>query len=73
MLVSAISNRLGWALHLALIGALSALILSEALYPLGLRLEIQVPLVLVAGVGAAVAYARLEGARSIVSALAPCR
>jgi len=71
LLVSAISNRIGWALHLAMIGALSALILSEALYPLGLRLEIQIPLVLVAGVAAAVAYARNESARSIVSALAP--
>ncbi len=71
LLVSAISNRIGWALHVAMIGALSALILSEALYPLGLRLEIQIPLVLVAGVAAAVAYARNESARSIVSALAP--
>ncbi len=69
-LVSVASDRIGWAIHLVLIGALSALILSEALYPLGLRLEVQAPLVLVAGVAAAVAYARLEGARSIVSALA---
>ena len=71
LLVSAVSDRLGWALHLALIGALSALILSEALYPLGLRLEIQAPVVIVAGVAAAIAYARQEGARSLVSALAP--
>jgi Sulfatase len=71
LLVSAVSDRLGWALHLALIGALSALILSEALYPLSLRLEIQAPLVIVAGVAAAIAYARQEGARSLVSALAP--
>jgi hypothetical protein len=69
--VSALSNRLGWALHLALIGALSALILSEALYPLSLRLEVQAPVVLAGGVAASIAYARLEGARSLVSALAP--
>ncbi len=68
-LVAAASDKLGWALHLVLIGGLSALILSEALYPLGLRLEIQAPLVLAAGTAAAIAYARFETARSIVSAL----
>lgn len=69
--VSALSNRLGWALHLALIGTLSALILSEALYPLSLTLELQAPIVLAGGVAASIAYARYEGARSAISALAP--
>ncbi len=71
LLVSAISDRVGWVVHVVMIGALSALILSEALYPLGLRLELQIPLVLTAGAAAAIAYARAEGARSVVSALAP--
>ena len=69
--VSAVSDGVGWVVHVAMVGALGALILSEALYPLALRLEIQAPLILVAGVAAAVAYARQEGARSVVSALAP--
>ena len=71
MAISAVAGGIGWVIHVALVGALSALILSEALYPLGLRLEIQIPLVLIAGVGVAIAYARNEGARSVVSALAP--
>lgn len=71
LMVALASERLGWALHLSLIGTLSALILSEALYPLSLRLEIQAPLALVAGIAAAVAYARREGAPGLVSALAP--
>ena len=71
LLLSVLSDAVGWAFHLFLIGALGALILSEALYPLSLRLEMQAPLVLAAGVGAAVAYARLEGARSVVSAFTP--
>lgn len=69
--ISAAGDRAGWSLHVALVGVLGALILSEALYPLGLRLELQGPLVLVAGIATAVAYARHEAARSIVSALAP--
>ena len=69
--ISAVAGGIGWVIHVALVGALSALILSEALYPLGLRLEIQIPLVLIAGVAAAIAYARSESARSSVSALAP--
>ena len=69
--ISALSERIGWAVHIVMVGALSALILSEALYPLGLRLEFQAPLIAIAGVAAATAYARNEGARSVVSALAP--
>jgi Sulfatase len=68
-IVASMSDRAGWALHLVLIGGLSALIVSEALYPLGLRLEIQAPVVIAAGTAAAIAYARFESARSIVSAL----
>ena len=71
LLVSAASARVGWALHLTIIGALTALILSECLYPVGLRIELQAPIVLAAGIAAAAAYARLEGARSVVSALVP--
>ncbi len=69
--VSAVGNRVGWAVHVAMIGALAALILSEALYPLGLGLEIQLPVIVIAAVAAALAYSRNEGARSVVSALAP--
>ena len=69
--ISAAHSRAGWVVHIATIAALSALILSEALYPLGLRLEVQAPLVLAAGGAGAVAYSRQEAARSIVSALAP--
>lgn len=68
-LVSALSTQVGWILQLLLVGALTALIISEALYPLGLRLEAQAPLVLAAGIAAAIAYARFEGVRSTVSAL----
>ena len=70
LLVALANERVGWAAHLALIGALMALIVSETLYPLGLRLELQAPLVVAAGVAAAVAYARREGVRSAASALA---
>ena len=67
--VTLVSDGAGWALHLALVAILTALILSQVLYPLGLRLEVQAPLVLVAGAAAAGTYARLDGARSIVSPL----
>jgi hypothetical protein len=66
-----ISSRAGWAFHLLLVGALASLILSQALFPLGLALEIQAPIVILAGIGAAFAYARREGFRSFISAFAP--
>ena len=71
LLVSAVSDRLGWALHLVLIGALATLIISEALYPLGLRIELQAPIVIAAGVAVAALYARREGVRSAVGSLIP--
>ena len=68
-IVSAVSDNVGWGLHLFLIGGLSALIVSVALYPLNVKLELQVALVAVAGVVAALVYARFEWAQSIASAL----
>jgi hypothetical protein len=69
LLVSLASDRLGWVVHLVLIGVLCALILSEALYPLGLRIEVQAPVVIAAGAALALAYARREGIRSALSSL----
>ena len=71
LLAALVSPRLGWAVHLALIALLVALLASQALYPLDWPLDLQIPLVLGAGVAASVAYARLQGARSVVSALTP--
>ena len=71
LLAGAVSVRLGWAVQLALVAVLVATIASEALYPLDLSIEIQAPLVIAIGLAAAVAYARLDGAGSFVSALLP--
>ncbi|MDQ3758559.1 MAG: hypothetical protein M3331_01250, partial [Actinomycetota bacterium] len=71
LLVELASARIGWAVHLALVGALVSLILSEMMYPLGLSLELQAPIVVAGGLAAALFYARREGAQSAVSALLP--
>ena len=71
LLAGAISVRLGWVVQLALVAVLVATIASEALYPLDLSIEAQAPLVIAIGLAAAVAYARLDGAGSFVSALLP--
>ena len=71
MLAASAGDRLGWVVHLVLVGALASLLVSEALYGFDWSLELQAPLVLAVGVAAAVAYSRLDGARSFVSALAP--
>ena len=71
LLAAATGPRLGWAVHLVLVGALASLLISEALYWFDWSLELQASLVLAVGIAAAAAYARFEGARSFVSRLTP--
>ncbi len=71
LLIAMANARLGWAVQLLLVAVLISLLASQMLYPLDWSLELQAPLVLGIGAGAAAAYARLDGADSFVSALTP--